>query len=72
MAASINHRLAINVLTALQTLQQRLRSSQTASDFLVDYINFWIKVLADEILKIQKVNYCRYLFLVAVFYYPAY
>ena len=72
MAASINHRLAINVLTALETLQQRLRSSHTASDFLVDYINFWIKVLADEILKIQKVNYCRYLFLVAVFYFPTY
>ena len=70
MAASINHRLAINVLTALETLQQRLRSSQTASDYLVDYINFWIKVLADEILKIQKVNYCRYLFLVAVFHFP--
>ena len=70
MAASINHRLAINVLTALQTLQQRLRSSQTASDYLVDYINFWIKVFADEILKIQKVCYCRYLFLVAVFYFP--
>ena len=70
MAASINHRLAINVLIALQTLQQRLRSSQTASDYFVDYINFWIKVFADEILKIQKVNYCRYLFLVAVFYFP--
>ena len=63
MAASINHRLAINVLTALQTLQQRLRSSQTPSDYLVDYINFWIKVFADEILKIQKVNYYRHLFL---------